>query len=314
MTRVSHCARACAIVLAAALPLGAQDTRPTAPSPADSALAEGRIANAEQLFFAASSAAPRDPAARGALGKFMAARGRLKVGAVLLGEARQFGGDRSAIEPLLGRIYAWLGDWTSTAGLKQYAATGPVHERALWLAAHAPSRGGADTASVALEPNEMAGLGRITLVIGGDSVPADIDPAVDGLVLPATPAISEESKQFGMREKASVAVVYTVGIGAIHLKNVAATLSPGVPATIGLDVLAPLTPTFDAGARVLSLRMNPVQAQGNALPFLLEFPGVRFVARPGEPLVAMESPAGRAALRGSRWTFDLRRGAIVVAP
>ncbi|HXD23804.1 MAG TPA: hypothetical protein VN613_10660, partial [Gemmatimonadaceae bacterium] len=177
MKRARRGASVLAISLAAVLRLTAQDARPTAPSAADSALAEGRIADAEQMLFAASSAAPRDPAARGALGSFMAARGRLKVGAVLLGEARQFGGDRSAIEPLLGRIYAWLGDWTSTAALKEYAATGPLHERALWLAAHAPSRGGADTASVALEPNEMAGLGRITLVIGGDSVPADIDPA-----------------------------------------------------------------------------------------------------------------------------------------
>lgn len=314
MSRTLCGAIAFTVSVAVAAPLAAQDTRPTALSPADSAITEGRIADAEQLLFAASSAAPRDPAARGALGSFMAARGRLKVGAVLLGEARQFGGDRSAIEPLLGRIYAWLGDWTSTAALKAYAATGPLHERALWLAAHAPSRGGADTASVALEPNEMAGLGRIALVIGGDTVVADIDPTVDGLVLPAAPQIEEESKQFGMREKASVAVVYEVGIGAIHLKNVAATLSPGARATIGLDLLAPLTPTFDAGAHALSLRLNPVQVQGDALPFLLGFPGVRLVARQGEPLVAMESAAGRAALRGSRWTFDLRRGAIVVAP
>lgn len=312
MRHVFHRAILAAIV--AASPLTAQDVRPTVASPADSAIAEGRIADAERLLFAASSAAPRDPAARGALGRFMAARGRLRVGAVLLGESRQFGGDASEIDPLLGRIYAWLGDWTSTAALRQYAAAGPLHERALWLAAHTPSRGGADTASVALEPNEMEGLGRIELTIGGVPVQVDIDPTVDGLVLPPTPEVANESKQFGMRGKATVAVVYAVGIGSIHLKNVAATLVPGARPTIGLDVLAPLMPTFDASAHLLSMRLNPVQPQGDALPFLLGFPGVRLAARAGEPPAAMESAAGRAALRGSRWTFDLRRGAIVVAP
>ncbi|HEY4659712.1 MAG TPA: hypothetical protein VIH11_09400, partial [Gemmatimonadaceae bacterium] len=53
-------------------------------------------------------------------------------------------------------------------------------------------------------------------------------------------------------------------------------------------------------------------ARGEALAILLGFPGVRLVARPGQSPVALESAAGRAALRGARWTFDLRRGAVVV--
>jgi hypothetical protein len=308
-------AMACALgVTLTAAPIAAQDVRPTAPSPADSAIAEGRLSDAEQLLFAASSASTHDPAARGALGMFMAARGRLKVGAVLLEEARRFGADAAEIDPLLARVYTWLGDWPAVVALKHYAPAGALHERARWLATHPPARSGTDSATVALEPNEMAGLGRVALVIGDVTVLADIDPAADGLVLPSSADVAAESKQFGMHDSASVAVVYDIGIGAIHLKNVAARLSPTAHPTIGLDVLAPLVPAFDAAAQQLTLHLSAGEPQGAAMPFMLAFPGVSIAARAGQPLVRMESAAGRAALRGSRWTFDLRRGAIIVAP
>jgi hypothetical protein len=97
----------------------------------------------------------------------------------------------------------------------------------------------------------------------------------------------------------------------MHLANVHARLSPGARAAIGLDVLAGLVPTFDASAHMLTLRSHATVVPGDAIPFLLGFPGVRIVARTGQPPMAIESAAGRAALRGARWTFDLRRGAIV---
>jgi hypothetical protein len=285
-----------------------------APSDADVAIAEGRLADAESMLFSASSAAPHEPSARGALGLFLASRGRLKVGSVLLEEARRFGGDATTIDARLARIYRWLGDWSSFATLKRYAATGAEHERALWLMTHRPGHGGADTATIALEPNEIAGLGRIVLVVGGASITADIDPAVDGLVLPSSPEVTAGSKQFGMHDSVSVAILYAVGIGAMRLTNVPVRLSPDARPTIGLDVLAAYAPAFDAGAHSVTLYAHPAPQQGDLLPFVLGFPGVRLVARPRQPLVAMESAAGRAALRGVRWTFDLRRGAIVVAP
>jgi hypothetical protein len=306
--------RGTAVALLCGAPLGAQDVRPVVPSESEAAIADGRLADAESILFKASSADPHDPAARGALGLFMASRGRLKVGAVLLEEARQFGGDAAAIDARLARIFGWLGSWPDFAALKHYAAAGPEHDRALWLTAHPTGRDGADTATVALEPNEIAGLGRVVLVIGSDSVTADIDPAVDGLVLPSSADVTAESRQFGMHDSASVAVVYAVGIGAMRLTNVPARLVPAARPTIGLDLLAALMPTFDAAAHALLLRAQPAPQPGELFPFVLGFPGVRFVARAGQPLVAMESAAGRAALRGSRWTFDLRRGAIVVSP
>ena len=314
MTHAARIACGAALALVAGARLTAQDVRPVAPSDADVAISEGRLADAEKLLFDASFASARDPAARGALGMFLASRGRLKVAAVLLDEARQFGGDPAVIDERLARIDAWLGDWAAIAALKHYATTGPLRERALWLVNHPSTRGGDDSVTVALEPNEIAGLGRITLTVGGTNVDVDIDPTTDGLVLPSNGAVTAASQQFGMHDTMSVAVVYAVGIGALRLANVPARLSPVARPTIGLDLLAPLMPTFDAGAHALTLRQHPAQQQGDLLPVVLGFPGVSFVAHPGQPLVAMGSAAGRSALRGSRWTFDLRRGAIVVLP
>ena len=297
-----------------ALRLDAQQLeRPTVQSAADAAIAQGRLDDAEQLLFAASSRAPREPAARGALGMFLASRGRLKVGAVLLEEARQFGGDASVIDARLARIYAWAGDWGAVAALKHNVTSAPEADRARWLASHAPARTGADSTVVALEPNEAAGLGRITLTVGGESFRADIDPTVNGVVLPSTPAVAAESQQFGMRAGASIAVVLGVSIGDLRLANVPAQLAPGARPVAGLDVLSALSPTFDAGAHTLTLRQHVAPASGETLPILLAFPGVRIVARPGTPPVSIESAAGRAALRGSRWTLDVRRGVIEAA-
>jgi hypothetical protein len=206
----------------------------------------------------------------------------------------------------------WIGDWTAIAALKHFASSGPEHDRAKWLAAgHAPAHNSADSVMVALESNELAGLGRITITVGRATLQADIDPNIDGLVLPSSPEVSAESQQFGMHDSAAVAVVREVSIGGMHLANVHARLSPGAHPAIGLDVLAPLLPTFDASAHMLTLRSHATVVPGDAIPFLLGFPGVRIVARTGQPPMAIESAAGRAALRGARWTFDLRRGAIV---
>ncbi len=312
MTATARVAAALLCVIVCGARAGAQ--KPPAPvaSAAEIAIAQGRLDDAEQLLFAASSRSTHEPSARGALGSYLASRGKLKIGAVLLEEARQFGGDAQVIEARLAKIYLWIGDWASIAALKHFAAPGPEHDRAKWLAAgHAPAHNSTDSVSVALEPNELAGLGRIAITVGRATLQADIDPNIDGVVLPSTPEVSAESQQFGMRDSATVAVVRELSIGAMHLANVHARLSPGGRPAIGLDVLAPLLPTFDAGLHTLTLREHAVVVSGDAIPFLLGFPGMRIVARAGQPPVAIESAAGRAALRGARWTFDLKRGAIV---
>ena len=291
--------------------VSAQTARATGASAADAAIAEGHLDQAEEALFAASSRATHEPSARGALGIFLASRGRFKIGAVLLEEARQFGGDPAVIDARLARIFVWNGDWTAIAALKHYAASGAEHDRAKWLAAHAPAHSGPDSVIAPLEPNDAAGMGRITLAIAGTMIQADIDPNVQGLVLPSTPAVSSEAQQFGMADTMSVAVIRNVGIGALRLSNVPARLSPVAHAAIGFDVLSVFTPTFDAASRLLTLREHGPTPKGEPLPILLSFPGVRFLPRAGQPPVTLESAAGRAALRGARWTFDVKRGAIV---
>jgi hypothetical protein len=299
------------VALVAAAPLAAQEVRPTFPSAADLAIAQGRLDDAEQLLFAASSRSTHEPSARGALGMFLASRGRFRIGAVLLEEARQFGGDAAVIDARLARIYPWLGDWTAVAALKHYATSGPENDRARWLAVHAPAYSGSDSTAVPIDPNESFGLGRIELIFKGASMQVDIDPNIEGLVLPSWPVVTAESQQFGMRDSATVAVVREFKIGTIQFSHVRAKLSPTAHPAVGLDVLAALEPTFDAVGRHLTLRRHNAVIAGETVPILLGFPGLRLLSRAGQPPVSIESAAGRAALRGAPWTLDLKRGAIV---
>jgi hypothetical protein len=303
--------RALLCVMACGAQLGAQRVPQPVTSAADVAISQGRLDDAEQLLFAASSRATHEPSARGALGSYLASRGKLRIGTVLLEEARQFGGDAQEIEARLARIYPWLGDWSSVAGLKHYAPSGPEHDRARWLAGHAMTVSGPDSLVVPTEPNDLYGLGRIVLLFHGAPMQVDIDPNVEGLVLPSWPIVTGASEQFGMRDSATVAVVREFSIGTLHFSNVRAKLAPDAHPAIGLDVLAALEPTFDLAARRLTLRRKPVAVAGDTVPVLLGFPGVKIVARSGSPPVPIESAGGRAALRGGRWTFDLKRGAIV---
>lgn len=305
--------RALAAVLFAAFPLAAQQPRVEA-SPAEVALSEGRIDDAERELYAASRRAPREPSARGTLGSLLASRGHLRIGAVLLEEARQFGGDAASINGRLVHIYRCLGDWAALAALPTGAAyDGAEKERARWIAAHMGSMGGADSTTVRLEPTEVVGFGRITLRIGAVEVAADIDPTIEGIALAVTPELLGGLHLFGERDGVTLAVAPNVTVGSITRTNVPVTIHRGGHARVGLDVIAALAPTFDAAARTLTLRANgDIPAGGREIPFLLGFPGVRIIARAGQPPSAIESAAGRAALRGVVWTLSLKRGAIVV--
>ncbi|MFI5311456.1 MAG: tetratricopeptide repeat protein [Gemmatimonadales bacterium] len=299
-------------ILLGAASLPAQPSRRAEQSEADRAIAEGRLSDAEALLYAASARSPRDPAARGALGAFLAARGSLKVGAVLLEEARQFGADARVINARLARVFTWAGAWEQLSALGA-ALPEPESARARWLATHAATRGGPDSTSIPLEPDDVFGLGRIAIGVAGTTLQADIDPNAEGLVLPNAADVTEHLQRFGTQGETGFAVAARMTIGAAVLTNVPVRLESGARARVGLDVLAPLRPMFDLAARRLTLLPATAGAAGGEqVPFLLGFPGVRIVPRAGEPPVALESPAGRAAVRRTRWTFDLRRGALVL--
>jgi hypothetical protein len=86
---------------------------------ADSLLAEGRWAEAESVFYQQSAAAPRDPVARAALGRFIAMKGGVKPGMVLISEARKFGLDRRIAVELAAPWSAILTWRAEAAELKQ---------------------------------------------------------------------------------------------------------------------------------------------------------------------------------------------------
>jgi hypothetical protein len=290
----------------------AQQPRRVERSAADVAIALGRLADAESELYSASRRAPREPSARGALGSYLAARGKLKVGAVLLEEARQFGGDQRTIDDRLAHIYRWLGEWNAVAALSSPSGD-DEREVARWLAAHPGTVVGPDSSVTPIAPNEMAGLGRITIGVGSEAIPVDVDASVEGLVLPPTVGVLAALQTFAAPGGGTAGVAFAVTIGGFTITNVPAKLSPEGRARIGLDVLARLTPTFDPPARRLTLRSRPPERlRGVEMPVLLTFPGVRIVARDGQPPVAIETAAGRAALRGARWTFDLSLGALIV--
>ncbi len=314
-----------------AVPLAAQKS--PGPSPAfapgaEAAIAKGRFAVAESLLYAASERAPHDAALRAGLGMYLASRGHIKIGAVLLEEARKFGANAAVVDAHLAQMYPWIGDWSSRAALGRSALSAPERAQAKWLAAHAPGTFGPDSVVVAMDPvpadpNAATVIGRIAIVIGGTTILADIDPNIDGLVLPPEAKQMREAQLFGKQrigpeinarhDSLTVAAVHSVSIGALSLSNVATNFSAGEPPAIGLDLLAPFQPTFDPAHHRLTLHKHPVAIRGDEVPFMVMFPGLMIAPRIGETPTNWDAPPARSALNGLRWTLDLKRGMIVTS-
>jgi hypothetical protein len=82
---------------------------------ADALLEEGRWSEAEALFYSQAERASRDPVARAALGRFVAMKGAVRPGMVLIEEARQFGLDPVTARALIAPLRAIL-EWRAAAG------------------------------------------------------------------------------------------------------------------------------------------------------------------------------------------------------
>jgi hypothetical protein len=320
-----------ALLVFLAAPVAAQKSpgpNPAFAAGAEAALGKGRFALAESLLYAASERAPHDAGLRAGLGMYLASRGHIKIGTVLLEEARKFGGNAAAIDGHLAQMYPWIGDWTSRAALSRGVLSVPERAQAHWLAAHAPAALGPDSAVISMEPvppnpNAVPALGQISIVIGHSTILADIVANVDGLVLPPDEKLMREAQLFGKQrigpelnaahDSLTVGAVRSMSVGALTLTNVATNFTPGEHAAIGLDVLAPFIPTFDAARRRLTLHRHPVAIRGDTIPFMLDFPGIMLAPRVGQTPMEWDAPASRAALSGLRWTLDLKRGSIITS-
>jgi len=167
-------------------------------SDADALLARGEIAPAESLYFLAAMIQPRDPETRFALGNYLSARGALRVGAVLLEEARNFGADSRRIAMELVPLYRELGDWRALATLPGSPLTPTEREQATWLVSHPPTLGMSDSVMVAYrQPTDTETLGRVTLRIGDAILEATIDPRRSGIVIDASRRSLHEITIFG---------------------------------------------------------------------------------------------------------------------
>ena len=279
---------------------------------ADSLLRAGQVFRAETLYYVAVRREPRNPAARLALGRYLAARGANKIGATLLEEARFFGGDPAQVARELAPVYARMGDWRALAQLPSSPLNAAERQRAEWLRAAPPSHLGPDSVVVPYLP-DGDGLGRIALRIGPDSVEATIDPTVRGLVLDSAWMRRPGIKVFGGSSR-SVGVVPTVKIDALAMTNVATSFAAtgGTrKARIGLDVLGDFTPTFDAAARRAVLRRGGRAPMRGERVATLALPSGVWLVRAGS-VVPLASETARAVTSAAPWTFVARRGEIVV--
>ena len=303
-----------ALVLAARADALAQRIARVELSQADQAIARGRLEYAEALLFYESSKDTHDHAARGALGAFLAARGKLLVGATLLEEAMRFGADSVSVQNRLFEIYRWEGRYAQAAA-QRLARVSPELRLAFERVTQAEA-GGAPSSTVRMSPNEALGLGRVAIQVGGEKLDADIQPFLAGVQLPSTMQLFSSLESVVARGDTTFAIAPSIQIGAVTVGPVPVMLVPHLAtAKLGLDVLSILRPTLDQGAGTLTVRstepLPEVPESGKRLIFLT-FPGLSYMARENEAPVALNTPAGRAGLRGLRWTIDLLAGAILV--
>lgn len=303
-------------LLGAAAPRGSAGAQLTA---ADVALASGRLPRAESLYYLQASRRPRDPLSRAALGRYLAARGALRVGAVLLEEARMFGGDPGVIARDLASLYRELGDWNALARLPASPLSLPQREQARWLVSHPGTLAMPESVTVAYRaPRDTGSLGEVTIRAGGRTLTATIDARRVGLVLDDALRSAEGVTLFEPRGVGDgvPAVVTELRIGDLALGHVAATIAPlggATRAVIGLDLLRALAPRFDAPAgRLVLHRSGRVRrgAAGKRYPMLSEDDGVR-VLLDGR-FLRLGGRAMRERLLTRRWMLDARRGEFVL--
>lgn len=300
--------------LAAAVCAGRIAAQPRAGVGADSLLALGHVAAAEAAYYAAVRANPRDPVARAQLGSFLAARGAPRVGAVLLEEARAFGGDSAHLARLLASVYARVADsaaLTALAALEPSPLSADERRRAHWMAQHPPRVPLRDSVvRLRYRAGRGAGLGTVLLRVGRAEFAAAIDPATSGVVLPAT--IRGDVTVFG--DSTSSVAAATVRISEQAFENVPVTLAPaGQAVRLGFDVLSPWSPTFDPQAGALTLH-RPGRGwrppAGTRVPALYDGSGLRLLF--GGAWAPSSAPNAALLLGSRQWTWDARRGDVVL--
>lgn len=223
--------------------LAAQEPDPRRMSAADSAFAAADISRADSLYYLAARLHPRDPAVREALGGYLAMRGASRIAAVLLEEARMFGGDPARIASQLVPVYESLGDWRALLSLPGAPLTVAERKRAAWLAEH-PSTVRADSTSVVVFGAARGDtLGRISIRIAGKPIVAIIVARDIGVIV--DPRVVGTAATHFQGDSTTI-VLDSIVIGKARLATVPARIdSTGGVAIIGIGALSPMTIAFD---------------------------------------------------------------------
>lgn len=281
---------------------------------ADSLLAEGKLAAAESAYYAEARARPRNPVVRAALGKFLAARGGTRAGAVLIDEARFFGGDSAALARALVPLFVRLGDYKELAALQPNMLTAAERARARWLATRASEARLRDSVVILSyrATGDGRGLGTIMVRVGKSELPAIVDPRVSGLILPS--AARADVRTFGAQGRNTLGVAEAVRVGGVVFSNIPVLIgSPDEVTRIGFDVIAPYFPGFDPAKGLLTLRRvgrrspSPV---GLRLPALFDDNGMRLLINGRWFPTTAASASMLLATR--RWIWDWKLGDVVL--
>ena len=317
MTR-TRTAPAIAALCASLVALSALDAQ--ALRAADSLLAAGDLARAESAFYAAARIRPRDPVARWALGHFLVERGASRVGATLLEESLQFGGDPVFVGRELVRAYLATNEFAPLAALP--AASPAQRERAKWLTLHEPRIVAPDsviTATIAATA-DTAALGGIPARVNGVALVLSLSSQAQGIVVSRAALGDRHPRLFAAGADTTgdtdlLAVADSVSIGRLTMLNqpvILATLPQGTQGLIGLAALGRFAPTANPKTGKLTLRVDGSvrdEIQGDRLPTLDQASGIS-VLRSGAWIA---SPAEVARLLRNRgWTFDAKRGTLIV--
>jgi hypothetical protein len=304
-----------AIPLLAAAPLHAQGLL----ARADNLLRVGRMFAAETLYYYAVRRAPRDPEARLALGRYLAARGALRIGAVLMEEARYFGADPKKVAVYLAPVYTQLGDFRALAGLPNTPLHNAERSRAEWLRENPPTAEGPDSISIHWTPSDTGALGTFAVRVGQETVHATLDPRAHGLVLDTAWMRRKETKVFASKfdndVRNAAGVTLAIGLGEFRVRQVLTSFAPQASpaqAVIGLDVLMPFAPTIDAAARRILLRKSgrlDREMPGERVQTLVFGSGLWVIWE--QAMLPLAGEEARRLLAGGAWTLDWRRGHLV---
>lgn len=301
---------------------------PAPPPRAESLFAQGRLRAMEEQLYADVARKPRDPAARGALGRYLASRGRFTIAEVLFEEALRFGADTASIAQALMTIalYRPEVDRRRIVGLRL-----PAHERdreiARLNARGAASRATDSSFSVGatvpfIFAEDGRTLGSFSVRGSGGTMRAVIDPRVEGITVARADDPVLVPQRFGVMRDGAPLLIVDLWIGARRLTGLAARVDASLPPDemrIGIDVLWAWRVQFDERAGTISVPAagavvrTPASAPGlQHVPLVLGFPGVWLIPNVGRMPVTIESAEGRALLRGARWRFEPQFATVVV--